>query len=77
LSTGLLDSKAPCCGMPELLASSTGLLETLAPCGGMSELLAPKKVTSLNIRGRLLTTGESLPPVVFSASLSWLILSVP
>jgi hypothetical protein len=41
----------------------------------MSELLAPKEVTSTEIVGRFVTTSESLPPVIFSASLGWLILS--
>jgi hypothetical protein len=53
------------------------MLGPLAPCGGMPELLTPKEVTSINSKGRFLTTGKSLPPVVFSASLGWLILSAP
>jgi hypothetical protein len=59
-------TKAPCCGMPELLAPSTGLRKSTRPCGGMLELLAPKYVTSVNRRGNLLTTGESLPPELSS-----------
>jgi hypothetical protein len=35
----------------------------------MPELLAPKEVTSIESEGRFLTTGESLLPVAFSASL--------
>jgi hypothetical protein len=53
----------------------TGLLELLAPCDGMPELLAPREVTSINIKSRFLTTGESLPSVVLSASPGWLILA--
>jgi hypothetical protein len=55
-------------------SQSTDLLELPAPCSGMSELLAPKEVTSVEFEGRFLTIGESLPPVVFSASPGWLIL---
>jgi hypothetical protein len=65
--------KATYCRSP----SSTGLLEPLAPCGGMPELLAPREVTSIGSKCRFLTTGEYLPPVVFSASPGWLILSAP
>jgi hypothetical protein len=43
----------------------------------MPEPQAPRKVTSINSKVRFLTTGEPLPPVVFSASMSWLILSAP
>jgi hypothetical protein len=41
------------------------MLEPLAACGGMPELLTPKEVTSINSKGRFLTTGEPLPLVVF------------
>jgi hypothetical protein len=54
----------------------TGMLEPLAPCG-MSEALAPREVAFVNGKCRFLTTGELLSLVVFSASLGWLLLSVP
>jgi hypothetical protein len=57
--------------------STTGLLEPLAPCGGMSDPLAPREMTSINSKGRFLTISVPLPPLVFSASLGWLILSTP
>jgi hypothetical protein len=57
-----------------------------APQGGIPELLAPcwegstqrwRLCIRENSFGRFLTTDEPLPPVVFSASPGWLILSAP
>jgi hypothetical protein len=47
------------------------------PHGGISEMLAPKDVTTIESEGRFLTSGEYPPPVVFTASPDWLILSAP
>jgi hypothetical protein len=65
-----------------VFSASLGWLILSAPQGGMSELLAPCWEWStikwrLCNRGRFLTTGEPLPPVVFSAFPGWLILSAP
>jgi hypothetical protein len=43
----------------------------------MPELLDPTEMTSTSDKDRLLTTGESFPPVVFPATPGWLILSAP
>jgi hypothetical protein len=43
----------------------------------MPELLAPRKVTSINSKGRFLTSGEPLPLVVFSVSPGWLYCQLP
>jgi hypothetical protein len=53
------------------------MLELLAACGGKPELLAPTEGTSIDGKGRVLTTDESLPPLVFSATPGWLMLSAP
>jgi hypothetical protein len=52
----------------------TGMLQPLAPSGGMPDTLASKEI---NTKGRFLTTGVPLPPVVSPAFPSWLILSAP
>jgi hypothetical protein len=48
---------------------SPHLLELLAPCGGVPKLLSPWEVTFMC---RFLATGESQPPVDFSAAPVWL-----
>lgn len=58
-------------------SSLLSLEKLLDPCGGMPKLLALKDVTFINSRSRLLTAGESLLLVAFSASPCWLTLSPP
>jgi hypothetical protein len=51
------------------------LVEKPVSLGGMPETLAPREVSSFDGKCRFLTTGESLPPVVLSATSGWMILS--
>jgi hypothetical protein len=61
--------------VPACLLSFLGLADAISSQGGMPEPLAPSRVSPVNSKCRFVITGESLPPVIFTASLGWLIMS--